>query len=125
MHNIKHITILALLATATPALAYGQTGSEGRPGWLGIRCSAVIENQNGHVKVSFDVDSVLSGSPAARGGLQSGDRIVSINNKTLPAGNCSVIGGQFKAGETVRLKLRRGDDTREYTIVADPRPPEY
>ncbi|MFO0891994.1 MAG: PDZ domain-containing protein [Isosphaeraceae bacterium] len=59
---------------------------------------------------------VLDGSPAARGGLRVGDEIVRINGRrmtTLKDAAESV--GAVRAGDVVRLLVRRRDADRKET----------
>lgn len=68
-------------------------------------------------------------SPAAKGGLRSGDRLVRINGKSLDAPDSQhridqvrELLGDIDDGEEVRLAYQRGGDVREVTVKATLQP---
>src|SRR4051812_1708953 len=69
-------------------------------------------------KQGLKVDQVYAHSPAQRGGLHSGDLIVSVNGRSLAGKgsdqSSSLIRGP--AGTTVRLGVRDGGDVRQLTL---------
>ena len=62
--------------------------------------------------------AVASGSPAAAGGLQSGDIITKINDTTVgKAGGLSSIIGQYKPGDKVTVTYLRGGQSKTTSIT--------
>ncbi|HEX8830984.1 MAG TPA: PDZ domain-containing protein [Longimicrobium sp.] len=67
------------------------------------------------------VREVWAGMPAARVGILPGDLIISANG---------VDGRELKAmlpthvGQRFALRIRRGDEVRDYTLVTVPNPPD-
>jgi thiol-disulfide isomerase/thioredoxin len=69
------------------------------------------------------IESVVRGSPAERGGVRTGDRIVTIdgNRVTAPAHVTRTVAGH-KVGETVTLGIERTGNTISASIVLGSRP---
>jgi S1-C subfamily serine protease len=64
------------------------------------------------------VAAVLEGSPAARVGIQPGDRLLSLGDHPLhEAVDAHVAAADLAPGETVELMLRRGADTLNLTLT--------
>ncbi len=69
---------------------------------------------------------VLSNSPAEAAGLQAGDVFVSVNGVSVNGGDAATVADKVKgdAGTSVKLVMKRGDQTHEYTItraqISDP-----
>ena len=95
---------------------YGRT----RRGWLGVQ----IQSVDGELARTLDMETptgalvanVVSGSPAAEGGIVSGDVILKFDGKTVPnASRLSQIVAAAPVGKSVRVSvLRRG---RAVTLV--------
>ena len=60
------------------------------------------------------VTQVVPGSVGARAGIRVGDIIVSVNGRDSRA---MPMFGNLKPGETVVLRIRRGDEEREISYV--------
>ena len=71
------------------------------------------------------VNGVLPGSSAEKMGLQPGDRLLSLDGKPLtdPASFVAAIAGK-KTGDTVKIALRRGEESRTVEGALGPRPLE-
>ncbi len=101
---------------------------EARRGWLGVTVGAEdpevrMERLSQGRIPGAPVEAVEAGSPAALAGLEAGDRIIGINGEITPglqALQRQTLG--LLAGETVRLRVSRGDaELRlEATLVAPP-----
>lgn len=72
--------------------------------------------------VDYQIEEIYPNSPAARAGLQKGDRIVEVNGEKVY--NASIVEdvAEKKPGEPMRLKALRGDQTLEVTLT--PRKPD-
>ncbi|MBZ5583587.1 MAG: PDZ domain-containing protein, partial [Acidobacteriia bacterium] len=59
-----------------------------------------------------EVSSVVQDSPASRAGLRSGDRLIEVGGKPAAAlGLGAILETLKRDGETVALKVRRGEET--------------
>ncbi len=84
--------------------------------WLGI---AMAENDGNVV-----VGQIIPDSPAAKAGLQAGDRILRIGD-TAVEGNMRLViekVGQQKPGDTIELRWKRGDKEETTVIKLAERP---
>ena len=83
------------------------------PPWLGVSMDA-----GGDIGVT--VEHVVRGSPADKGGLHAGDRIVAIDGtRTTAPGHVTRAVGAHKVGETVAVELeRRGAATTASVVLA-------
>lgn len=111
------IAALALLAAAPGAGAQeAEEGARGRPGMIGV--SFVREGE------AVRVVEVRQGSPAEAAGVREGDVVATVNGH--PAGeHFQHLPHRLRAGETVRLQLRRDGAVQDLSIVAVPRPGVY
>lgn len=67
----------------------------------------------------LDVVSVVEGSPAARAGILAGDRIVSVNKKSLEglSFDAAINRIRGKIGSPVRIGVRRGNEDLSFDLV--------
>jgi regulator of sigma E protease len=65
------------------------------------------------------VGSVKQGAPAFSAGLEKGDLIIAINESAINSWNemAEIINGS--KGKTIRLAVRRGDSTQNFTIAPE------
>lgn len=86
------------------------------PPWLGVSMDA-----GGDLGVR--VEHVVRGSPAEKGGVRAGDRILGIDGaKTTAPGHVTRAVGAHKVGETVSVELERGGASTTASIVLASRP---
>ena len=77
-------------------------------------CSASMPNR----KFTNRVFEVQPNSPAALGQLQVNDEIIAVNGMPVADFDSLILAvNVYSAGDAVRLKIRRGDETLERTIV--------
>jgi putative serine protease PepD len=84
--------------------------------WLGVSSS---DGSNGGAAVQ----QVLSGSPAAKAGVQRGDTITAVNGKKVT--DSAALGDLIDAhavGDEVKLTVRRGGDLKTLTVKLGDRP---
>lgn len=115
---------MILLAAATLVFvvysARGQLGLSRRP-WLGI---SMAKDPGGHGVV---VDHVVRGSPADRGGLRSGDRVVRVAASAVTEGGDVVrVVASHPVGDVIDVVFVHGDAERtaRVTLAAFPSPDE-
>jgi S1-C subfamily serine protease len=79
-------------------------------GFLGLEWAERVETGRQEVEIS----RVLAGSPAAGGGLQSGDRILQINRRAIEGikGARAAL-ATAQPGDMVRILVRRGSGTSQ------------
>mgnify|MGYP001605692181 CR=1 FL=1 len=66
--------------------------------------------------------AVVPGSPAEKAGLKANDIILEFNGEKIEASNTlAAIVGKYKVGDRVTLKVRRGADTIELSVVLEER----
>ncbi len=100
-----------------------------RPTFLEIKGSAAPRSQTGagRAVIGIRLDrglndpavarDIVEGGPAAQAGLQAGDVIVSINNNAVNnIGDFRSQMSKLKAGQTVPIGFRRGDNTQTVDI---------
>ncbi|MBI5732818.1 trypsin-like peptidase domain-containing protein [Candidatus Jorgensenbacteria bacterium] len=101
--------------------------------YLGVRYLMVSDEVAKKQKLSLDYGAlvrgteegpaVVSGSPAAKAGLQAEDIILEVNGEKLDKGKTlgSVI-QKYNIGDTVAVKVRRGDQMLTFTVKLEERP---
>ena len=88
----------------------GSQGSQGSQAGLGVALSG---DQSG---AGVAVMQVLRGSPAARAGLQSGDRILALDGSRVRSPQELMrLMERKQPGDSVRLLIRRNDQRRQLT----------
>jgi S1-C subfamily serine protease len=82
-------------------------------------------------KVGAKIEGVTPGGPADKAGLKVGDIITKFNGTALgglkaeddeesgPGRKLSALARRLEPGDTVRLEYRRGNDTKQTTLVAE------
>ncbi len=71
------------------------------------------------------VDKVVEGSPADEAGFESGDEIIAIEGETVSSAAVISQYGKDHAGETVKYKIKRGEEEKELTANLNPADSEY
>ncbi|MFN0123920.1 MAG: M61 family metallopeptidase [Blastocatellia bacterium] len=90
---------------------------EETPGWLGFKPQ---ENET-----RLLVKNVLTDSPAARDGLNTGDEIVALNGRRINAASYTEFLYGLRAGAQVNVTLFRREQLLNLTLTAAPKPPDY
>lgn len=106
------------MAVARQLQAYGRV----KRGSLGVTAGAITEAQADAAGLDQPrgalLDSVDAGSPAARGGLRSGDIIVAANGRpVLNEASLRAAVAIVEAGETVRLDYIRGRQRAVASVI--------
>lgn len=97
-----------------------------RRGWMGIQLTKISDNMPASVrehkgKGTF-VDKVLKGGPAAKAGVKEGDVLLSFGEKEtkIPKDLYAALMSS-KIGETVILRIMRGNTIKELRMVIEER----
>ncbi len=109
----------ALAASDLRPIAEMLCRHEKRPpsGYIGILLSSDTESS------SPKILGVRPNSPAAKAGLLPGDTITVINGQPFRmAAELRAFAGRVAVGETLKITLRRGEETRTASLVAEKRP---
>lgn len=98
----------------------------GRGAFLGVRLIGITEELRAHYGAPKDsgvlVAEVEAGSPAARGGIEVGDVITSVDgSRAESTWDVSRAVRRKKGGETVEVEVVRGRSVRKLSITLDER----
>jgi len=122
--NMGFATPINVIKRIVPRLASGERLAWG---WLGVQMSDISLEQAVSLGVSpangVIVNSVLPGQPAARGGVQRQDVILSVNNTAVetPRDVARLIGG-LEAGRVVELTILRKGKTVQLSVPLGAKP---
>lgn len=95
---------------ALPELAAGKNVDAKKPGFMGV------EGDDGGVEGAH-LKGVLPGKAGALAGLKEGDSIIEYNGKKINAWMDLVNTTRaLNAGDTARLKVKRGNETLELSV---------
>jgi len=95
-----------------------QTLKEGKEVEYGLLGIVADHNVTGRVAPPARVSQVQLNSPAALGQLQVNDVIIAVNGAPVVDFDSLILAiNAYSAGDSIRLKIRRGDETIERTIV--------
>jgi serine protease Do len=115
--EIQAMNALGPIAKGLAFLMGKQPEDEQRPrGFLGLEWVEQVNADQTTVRVT----SVLEASPAAAGGLQSGDHILQINGRTVTSRQSARVAlAEIQPGDTVHLLIRRrtGASARELALT--------
>ncbi|UCD62936.1 MAG: trypsin-like peptidase domain-containing protein [Candidatus Zixiibacteriota bacterium] len=97
------------------------TGTVSR-GWLGVWLGTLTEQEARRQGLDavrgVKIDSVISGSPAARAGIRNGDIILSINDQPVENGSqLSVLVSQSRRGQPIPVEIVRDGERMTVTPV--------
>jgi hypothetical protein len=113
----KYVKVLSSARVSEKAIAQLQSSSPGigvartNEGSLGI----LLETKEGAPPLK--IDEVLPGSPAERGGLQKGDRVLELNGKPVhDFGELSKSVRTLKPGQKAAIKLLRDGKEKNVTV---------
>lgn len=124
-------TILLMLGTALivgASEASAQVTVRSAPhagGYIGIRFDDERITSSGKTTARVIITDVSEGSPAAKAGLRDGDEILRINGLAATNGKFAAIARTLAEGDTVKLRVKRDSNERDYTIVAGARPNHF
>lgn len=97
--------------------------------WLGVSFQEITPELAAHFGGNFDggalVNAVVPGGPAEKAGLQAGDVITSIDKQKIREGH-DLLRTVLRrgVGERLSLEVRRGDKTKQVSLVTGERPNE-
>ncbi len=103
-----------------------KTGSVTR-GWIGVEVQEITPALAESFKLKdvrgAIIAGVLRGGPADKGGIKPGDVLMGIEGKTVtdPQNMLNLVAG-LQPGASARLKLRRGQEELEVSVVVGKRP---
>jgi len=115
-----------LLMRVVPSLI--EKGSYDHP-WVGVRGTdvtpALAEELGLNESAGFLIDEVVTGSPAEKAGLKSGDVIIGIDGNQIRELDDLVSYTELKknVGDTVTLTIVRNNTSQELELVLGSRPP--
>ena len=122
--NLGFATPINVIKRILPRLASGEKLAWG---WLGVQMSDISLDQARSLGIypakGVVVDTVLPGQPAARGGIQKQDVILSVNDTQVdsPRDVARVIAG-LEAGRVVRLSILRKGKSMQLSIPLGAKP---
>jgi serine protease Do len=122
--NMGFATPINVIKRILPRLASGEKFAWG---WLGVQMADISIDQAKtlglHPAKGVVVSSVLPGQPAARGGLQKQDVILSVNESYVesPRDVARMVGG-LEAGRVVHLTILRNGKTLQLSFPLGIRP---
>ena len=122
--NMGFATPINVIKRIVPRLANGEKFAWG---WLGVQMSDISLDQAAHLGIfpakGVVVSSVLPGQPAARGGVQKQDVILSVNDTQVDSTRevTRMIGG-LEAGKVVHLTILRKGKTVQLSVPLGVRP---
>ena len=122
--NLGFATPINVIKRILPRLASGEKLAWG---WLGVQMSDISLDQARSLGIypakGVVVDTVLPGQPAARGGVQKQDVILSVNDTQVdsPRDVARVISG-LEAGRVVRLSILRKGKSMQLSIPLGAKP---
>jgi membrane-associated protease RseP (regulator of RpoE activity) len=125
--NLRQWLISGVLLALSAAGVHAQrtdVRTEARTrGWLGISYSEAAGVRGG--RTPLVITEVVESSPAERAGLMRGDTLLRINNLNATQEFMATLGSALGPGDTVQVRVRRGGQTRDFSVVAAERPAQY
>lgn len=113
-------TMLALALMAS-GLLFAQTEMRGdlkRRAHLGVQMAAGAQGER-------VVQGLTAGAAAEKGGVEVGDVVLEVQGVSLgDAAAFSRMMAGLRAGDSARMKVRRGEEEKELTLTMGPRPTE-
>jgi predicted aspartyl protease len=82
-----------------------------------VDCSGMTLRRGEDMR-SVVVRSIIAGSPAAEAGVSGGDELLAVDGEPVEGRALESVRAQLRrAGETVEVELRRGDDIGRYILI--------
>ncbi|MCA9199850.1 MAG: PDZ domain-containing protein [Planctomycetales bacterium] len=97
-------------------------GANAHAFWIGVQCQPNVEGNAAEISEGVEVIGVMDDSPAAKAGLQKGDRIVKIGDADLNAVSQLIQAVQEHGSETMKLTIKRNDESLEIEVTPEKRP---
>lgn len=120
---MKRIALAFALTAGLAATANAQVWERHiNPGYLGIRFDNSMTVTNGTTTSTITVREVMKDSPAEKAGMKAGDVVIRIDGREPNGDNGFNLGKPISAGDTVKLRVRRGTAEKDVTIIAGKRP---
>lgn len=116
------------VALASAAPLYAQDASP--PGWLGVTLAQQFEcvwettEDWKDCSLVMDVSGLQAGGPAARGGVELGDRLVAINGENVTYRSWPRLASTVRPGTPVSIDVMRDGQRHFVHVVPTPRPPD-
>jgi len=119
----RHRTASMLTVAALVALSATLWAAEA--GWFGLGLSVDADGALSPTLRSITIAKVLPSSPAARAGLAPGDTVLEVQGILVAGAKADVLKAamQKAVGETLRVKIQRGAEIREVSLIAVNKPP--
>jgi serine protease Do len=102
-----------------------KAGETLKAGFLGIQVEPAGKPAEGQFESGVVIKEVVPDSPAAKAGLQAGDKLISIGGVEIadPAHLLTLV-GRYHSGDKVELVLKRGEESKTLeATLADVPPP--
>ncbi|MBV6522159.1 MAG: hypothetical protein MNPFHGCM_02305 [Gemmatimonadaceae bacterium] len=100
-------------------------------GWLGVNLQGDLELQkgvDGELSSRYlDYPTIISvepGSPAAKGGLQAGDRLLVLDGRDIRGVDVD-ISAMLQPGARLNIRVRRGVESKSLTVLVERRPESF
>lgn len=115
---LKLIAKLSMTLDSSPKLAFMQTKSKSMAGRSTFKVTMGIMPSYASDVEGLKVDGVSDGKPAAKAGMKTGDVIIQIGEYSIKDIQHYMDAlGKFEKGETVPVKVKRGEEIVELSIT--------
>jgi membrane-associated protease RseP (regulator of RpoE activity) len=94
-------------------------------GYIGIRFDGMRVFNDDERSERVVIREISKGSPAEKAGLRAGDEIIRINGLSPANGKFAALARTLTVGDTVKLRVKRDNKERDYSLVAAARPPAH
>jgi serine protease Do len=131
MRLTRTFIIVGLIAAVSAAPVAARAQNPQSKGWVGVVITSGIGQTDRAGSMVFNdypvIESIEPGSPAERGGLMTGDIVITINSQDLRK-NPVPPAALLEPGQKVTFRFKRNDTMKTATILVEPRPegnPQY
>jgi membrane-associated protease RseP (regulator of RpoE activity) len=91
-------------------------------GYIGIRFDGMRVFSDEERSERVIIREVSKDSPAEKAGLRAGDEVIRINGLSPANGKFAALARTLTVGDTVKLRIKRDNKERDYSLVAAARP---